>query len=149
MLRWKSSKLPFNRLEPTSQIQTFCTPGATRSLPTIQQGFIVYTEEKAKVVAASWGTELLQFLAALAILSQDELKNKPICNSSCCKSAYIYRTVQYFLISLLHMYSAGYRSILTTTILETFTFHKTWPWTRLLPGYILFCEVCLLPWVEG
>ena len=31
----------------------------------------IYTEEKAKVVAAAWGTELLQFLAALAILHQD------------------------------------------------------------------------------
>ena len=29
----------------------------------------IYTEEKAKVVAATWGTELLQFLAALAIFS--------------------------------------------------------------------------------
>ena len=34
-------------------------------------------EEKAKVkvVAAAWGTELIQFLAALAILHQDDLKN--------------------------------------------------------------------------
>ena len=36
----------------------------------IDEGFI---EEKAKVVAASWGTELLRFLAALAILHQDNL----------------------------------------------------------------------------
>ena len=36
------------------------------------------TEEKAKVVAACWETELLQFLAALAILHQDELKNRLI-----------------------------------------------------------------------
>ena len=35
----------------------------------------MYTEEKAKVVAASWGTELLQFLAQLANLHQDDLKN--------------------------------------------------------------------------
>ena len=34
----------------------------------------IYTEEKLKVVVAYWGTELLQFLAALAILLQDELK---------------------------------------------------------------------------
>ena len=39
----------------------------------------IYTEEKAKVVAASCGTEFLQFLARLAILYQDELKNKLIC----------------------------------------------------------------------
>ena len=39
----------------------------------------IYTEEKAKVVAASWGTELLQFLATLAILQQDEMKNRLKC----------------------------------------------------------------------
>ena len=38
----------------------------------------IYTEENAKVVAASWGTELLQFLAVLAILHQDLLKNRLI-----------------------------------------------------------------------
>ena len=35
----------------------------------------IYKEKKAKVVAASWGAELLQFLAELAIFHQDELKN--------------------------------------------------------------------------
>ena len=35
---------------------------------------IIKTEEKAKVVAAIWGTELIQFLAALAILHQDDMK---------------------------------------------------------------------------
>ena len=52
----------------------------------------IYTEEKANVVAASWGTAFLQFLVALAILHKDELKNRLICtlffNSSWCKSAY-------------------------------------------------------------
>ena len=38
----------------------------------------IYTEEKAKVVADAWGTELLQFLAALAILHQDDLNNSMI-----------------------------------------------------------------------
>ena len=32
-------------------------------------------EEKATVVAATWGAELLQFLAALSILHQDDWKN--------------------------------------------------------------------------
>ena len=32
----------------------------------------IYTEEKEKVVAAVWGTELIQFIAALAILYQDD-----------------------------------------------------------------------------
>ena len=32
---------------------------------------MINKEEKAKVVAAAWGTELTQFLAALAVLHQD------------------------------------------------------------------------------
>ena len=32
----------------------------------------IKTEEKAKVVAAAWGAKLIQFLAALAILYQDD-----------------------------------------------------------------------------
>ena len=37
------------------------------------------TEERANVVAAVWGTEFIQFLAVLAILHMDELKNKMNC----------------------------------------------------------------------
>ena len=52
----------------------------------------IRTEEKAKVVSAFWGTDLLQFLSVLAIWHQDELKNRLICtlffNSSWCNSAY-------------------------------------------------------------
>ena len=36
----------------------------------------IYTEEKVKVVVAIWGTEFIQFLAALGILHQDDLKNR-------------------------------------------------------------------------
>ena len=36
----------------------------------------IYTEEEAKVVAAAWGTEVLQFLPAKAIFHQDDLKNR-------------------------------------------------------------------------
>ena len=36
----------------------------------------IKTEEKAKVVAAVCGTELLQFFAALAIFHQEDLKKK-------------------------------------------------------------------------
>ena len=32
------------------------------------------TEDKAKVVAAVWGTELIKFLAVIAILNKDNLK---------------------------------------------------------------------------
>ena len=39
----------------------------------------IYTEEKAKVVAAAWGTAFLQFLAAQANLHQDDLKNGVNC----------------------------------------------------------------------
>ena len=43
---------------------------------TLEEGFILHAE-KAKVVAAFWGTEFTQFLAALAILHQDDMKKRP------------------------------------------------------------------------
>ena len=39
----------------------------------------IKTEEKAKDVAAAWGAELIKFVAALAILHQDDLKNRMNC----------------------------------------------------------------------
>ena len=42
----------------------------------------IYIEENAKVVAAAWGTEFIQFLAELAILHQADLKNTGRINSS-------------------------------------------------------------------
>ena len=36
----------------------------------------IYTEEKAKVVAAAWGTEMIQFHATLAVLHQEAFKNR-------------------------------------------------------------------------
>ena len=36
----------------------------------------INTEEEAKVVTAVWGTEFNQFLIALSILHQDDLKKK-------------------------------------------------------------------------
>ena len=38
-------------------------------------------EEKVKV-AAAWGAELIHFLAALAILHQDDLKNRMNCTKT-------------------------------------------------------------------
>ena len=37
------------------------------------------TEAKAKVIASVWGTEFMQFLAALAIVHKDFLKNRMNC----------------------------------------------------------------------
>ena len=39
----------------------------------------IKTEKKAKVVVGVWGVELIQFLAVLAILHQDDLKNRINC----------------------------------------------------------------------
>ena len=39
----------------------------------------IKTEEKANVVAAAWGTELIQFLATLAIFHHDDMKNRMNC----------------------------------------------------------------------
>ena len=42
----------------------------------------IYTEEKAKIVAAVWRTELIQFLAVVAFLHQDDLKKRLILPST-------------------------------------------------------------------
>ena len=39
----------------------------------------IKAEKKAKVVAAAWGAELIQFFAMQAILHQDDLKNRMNC----------------------------------------------------------------------
>ena len=39
----------------------------------------IKTKEKAKVVAAAWGTESIHFFAVLAILHQDDLKKRMSC----------------------------------------------------------------------
>ena len=49
-------------------------PYATTKMEWQIQRRKIQTEEKAKVVSAVWGTELIQFLATLAILYQDDLK---------------------------------------------------------------------------
>ena len=36
----------------------------------------IYTEEMEKVVATVWGAESIQFLAALAIFHQDDMKKR-------------------------------------------------------------------------
>ena len=52
----------------------YCSMHTWRMGGSIEKG--IYTEEETKVVASAWGTELLPFLAALAILLQDDLKIK-------------------------------------------------------------------------
>ena len=47
---------------PMYSIQLYCS-----HRDTIEHRRKIYTEEKSKVVAAVWGTELIQFLAALQI----------------------------------------------------------------------------------
>ena len=44
----------------------------------------IYTEEKAKVVTAVWGTEFIQVLATLAILHPNEFKNSMNSSFSSC-----------------------------------------------------------------
>ena len=47
---------------------------------------MINTEEKAKVVAADYGTELIKFLAALAILHQDDLNKRMNRITATCKN---------------------------------------------------------------
>ena len=39
---------------------------------------MIKAEDKVKVVATVWGSELFHFFAAIAILNQDDLKNRII-----------------------------------------------------------------------
>ena len=39
----------------------------------------IYTEETAKVIAAVWGIELIQLLATLSVLHQDDMKKRMNC----------------------------------------------------------------------
>ena len=49
----------------------------------------IETEERAKVVADAWGTELIQFLAALLFLHQDDLKKRVnIITATCWKGCF-------------------------------------------------------------
>ena len=45
-------------------------------LTIMHRRWIKKTKEKAKVVAAVWGMELIQFLTVLAIFHQDDLKKR-------------------------------------------------------------------------
>ena len=39
----------------------------------------IYTEEKAKVVTAVWGTEFIPLVVALEVLHQDDIKKRIDC----------------------------------------------------------------------
>ena len=69
----------FPRDHNHTQTTVFIHPPHTVLTPCSRESFKhiirIYTEEKAKVVVASSGAEFLQFLSALAILHQDEVKN--------------------------------------------------------------------------
>ena len=41
----------------------------------------IFTEDKANVVAADWGTEFIQVLAVLAVLDQDYKKKRMNCTT--------------------------------------------------------------------
>ena len=58
----------------------------------------IKTEKKAKVVAAVWGTELIQFFAVLAILHQDDLKKGMNTSYSSYRPVAIHRILQIILV---------------------------------------------------
>ena len=85
--------LNFSSVVEKSEWATVWLRGPPLGSVSRHHGRIIYTEEKAKGQRLHpGGTELLQFLAPLAILHQDELKNRLICtlffNSFWCKSTY-------------------------------------------------------------
>ena len=59
----------------------------------------IETEEKAKVVvAAAWGAESLHFFAALAILPQDDLKNRMNCTRTMWRTGWMHPFLQIILV---------------------------------------------------
>ena len=58
----------------------------------------IKTEEKVKVVAAVWGTELIKFLAVLTILHQDDLKKGINSSYSSYRPAAIHPIYKIFLV---------------------------------------------------
>ena len=56
-----------------SFVQKWLMTAGYRECVCVQHRRRIYTEEKAKVVAADWATEIIQFLAALAIFHHDIL----------------------------------------------------------------------------
>ena len=78
--RWRCLSCPASpsssRRGSTASSATSHSASLPGTLSTATHRRKIKTEEKAKVVAAVWGKEMIQFLAALAILHQDGLKKK-------------------------------------------------------------------------
>ena len=75
-----------------SHTHLFCKNFLYTSIVSARRRKRIYIEQKAKVVALYQGAELLQFLATLATLFQDDLNNRRIRTMTSrrigCKSAY-------------------------------------------------------------
>ena len=76
------SPSPTPTTTPSLRSGTLCA----RTQPSTRSAYIQYThrrriktEEKAKVVAAIWGTEFIQLLAALGVFHQDDMKKRMFC----------------------------------------------------------------------
>ena len=78
--RWRCLSCPASpsssRRGSTASSATSHSASLPGTLSTATHRRKIKTEEKAKVIAAVWGKEMIQFLAALAILHQDGLKKK-------------------------------------------------------------------------
>ena len=71
---------------------------------------MIYTEDKAKVVAAVWGTEFIQILDALAIFHQDGLKNRTNSSFSSYHPGTIYPFFHIILFFKSTLYSSSFSS---------------------------------------
>ena len=69
------SKPEYFSLNPQTPLPTLNIYSLALSYPHRRR---IKTEAKAKVITSIWGTEFIQFLAALAILHQDDLKKETI-----------------------------------------------------------------------
>ena len=101
----------------------------------------IYTDEKAKVVTADWDTDLNRFLAALvAILHQDDLKNRMNSSFSSYHPGTVRRFLHIILVQLILFFKSSWCKIVSTprdwinsvpqTAATTFPFYSIWYWLK-------------------
>ena len=74
----------------------------------------IYTEEKANVVAAVWGTECILFFVTLAILHQDDLKNRMNSSFSSYHPGAVRRFLHIILVQLILFFKSSWCKIVST-----------------------------------
>ena len=122
----------------------------------------IKTEEKAKVVATAWGTEWIQFLDAIAILHQDELKKGMNSSYSSYRSGAIHPIRHIFLVQFIQFFQSSWCKIASAarnwinyfpqTAVTTFAFSSVFIlllWHLAIPDSIFLSMWCVRDMVDS